>query len=77
MAPDEASSFSVSVVLPASGCEMIAKVRRDWYGSSLVAAAGVVDVHGNRENEEGRYIVVQATKCKADGRLAAAPPCMG
>src|ERR1044072_3454555 len=39
MAPEAASSFSVSVVLPASGCEMIAKVRRDWYGKSLVAGA--------------------------------------
>ena len=29
MAPEVASNFSVSVVLPASGCEMIAKVRRD------------------------------------------------
>jgi hypothetical protein len=38
MAPDAASSFSVRVVLPASGCEMIAKVRRDWYGISRVAA---------------------------------------
>ena len=28
MAPPYSSSFSVSVVLPASGCEMIAKVRR-------------------------------------------------
>src|SRR5262249_16513149 len=28
MAPPKSSSFSVSVVLPASGCEMIAKVRR-------------------------------------------------
>src|SRR6476660_6277032 len=28
MAPPNSSSFSVSVVLPASGCEMIAKVRR-------------------------------------------------
>jgi hypothetical protein len=28
MAPPKYSSFSVSVVLPASGCEMIAKVRR-------------------------------------------------
>src|SRR5690348_9555563 len=28
MAPAYSSSFSVSVVLPASGCEMIAKVRR-------------------------------------------------
>src|SRR5678815_5766922 len=28
IAPENSSSFSVSVVLPASGCEMIAKVRR-------------------------------------------------
>src|SRR3974390_2662374 len=28
IAPPNSSSFSVSVVLPASGCEMIAKVRR-------------------------------------------------
>ena len=28
MAPPNSSSFSVSVVLPASGCEMIANVRR-------------------------------------------------
>src|SRR5207248_2696679 len=28
MAPPNSNSFSVSVVLPASGCEMIAKVRR-------------------------------------------------
>src|SRR3984957_9119624 len=28
MAPPNSSSFSVSVVLPASGCEMMAKVRR-------------------------------------------------
>jgi hypothetical protein len=34
MAPAAHSNFSVSVVLPASGCEMIAKVRR----SALVAA---------------------------------------
>ena len=34
IAPENSSSFSVSVVLPASGCEMMAKVRRrrtsDW-----------------------------------------------
>ena len=30
MAPPKSSSFSVRVVLPASGCEMIAKVRRRW-----------------------------------------------
>jgi hypothetical protein len=28
MAPPNSSSFSVNVVLPASGCEIIAKVRR-------------------------------------------------
>src|SRR5688572_29111698 len=32
IAPPYKSSFSVSVVLPASGCEMIAKVRRFSYG---------------------------------------------
>ena len=30
IAPENSSSFSVSVVLPASGCEMMAKVRRRW-----------------------------------------------
>ena len=30
IAPPYSSSFSVSVVLPASGCEMIANVRRRW-----------------------------------------------
>src|SRR3569832_1592014 len=37
MAPPNSRSFSVSVVLPASGCEMIAKVRR----RSTSAASGV------------------------------------
>src|SRR3954471_22286264 len=37
MAPPNSSSFSVSVVLPASGCEMIANVRR----RSTSAASGV------------------------------------
>src|SRR5579875_3685186 len=37
MAPPNRSSFSVKVVLPASGCEMIAKVRR----RSTSAASGV------------------------------------
>jgi hypothetical protein len=42
IAPPERSSFSVSVVLPASGCEMIAKVRRVRQSSAgaAVAAAG-------------------------------------
>src|SRR5215204_1812346 len=33
MAPPKSRSFSVSVVLPASGCEMIAKVRRRLTGA--------------------------------------------
>ena len=36
IAPPNSSSFSVSVVLPASGCEMMAKVRR----RSISAASG-------------------------------------
>ena len=41
MAPPNSRIFSVSVVLPASGCEMIAKVRRRATGSG--------SVHGSRE----------------------------
>ena len=36
MLPEYSSSFSVSVVLPASGCEMIANVRRDAMCSASV-----------------------------------------
>ena len=37
IAPENSSSFSVSVVLPASGCEMIAKVRRRRTSSGIEA----------------------------------------
>src|ERR1700752_265155 len=42
MAPPNSSSFSVSVVLPASGCEMIANVRRRRISSarSVMASPG-------------------------------------
>ena len=44
IAPPNSSSFSVSVVLPASGCEMIAKVRRreisSWVGFIVGIAQG-------------------------------------
>jgi hypothetical protein len=36
MAPPNSSSFSVSVVLPASGCEMMANVRRRAISCSSV-----------------------------------------
>ena len=42
IAPPKSSSFSVSVVLPASGCEMMAKVRRRETGSAGAASAGAV-----------------------------------
>ena len=38
IAPPYSSSFSVSVVLPASGCEMIANVRR--FATSRTRSAG-------------------------------------
>ena len=40
IAPPNSSSFSVSVVLPASGCEMIAKVRRRAIWSARVVMGG-------------------------------------
>ena len=43
IAPPNSSSFSVSVVLPASGCEMIANVRRRalWVAVSDMVSDGV------------------------------------
>ncbi len=46
MAPPNSSSFSVSVVLPASGWEMIAKVRR----RSTSAASGVCGIESAAES---------------------------
>src|SRR5690606_41871763 len=40
MAPPNSSSFSVRVVLPAAGCEMIAKVRRRWVSRRWSGMAG-------------------------------------
>ena len=44
MAPPNSNSFSVSVVFPASGCEMMAKVRRRE--TSLARAFAVVVAAG-------------------------------
>src|SRR5512139_4256034 len=54
MAPPNSNSFSVSVVLPASGCEMMAKVRRfltsrTKAGSPVWAGAVAVDSIGGGE----------------------------
>ena len=60
IAPPNSSSFSVSVVLPASGCEMIAKVRRrrdfgckiaHGYRSVVAGAAAA-----QRQFEDGRIL---------------------
>src|SRR5688500_9703841 len=45
IAPPCSSSFSVSVVLPASGCEMIAKVRRLDMGLSVRGSAAQLRSH--------------------------------
>ena len=42
MAPANSSSFSVSVVLPASGWEMIAKVRRRAASAAMASRIGAV-----------------------------------
>src|ERR1700690_671574 len=39
-APPYSSSFSVNVVLPASGCEMMANVRLFWISSVMLTKAG-------------------------------------
>src|SRR5690606_16617126 len=54
IAPPNSSSFSVSVVLPASGCEMIAKVRRR---AASVGTSDMGDGAGRRwvGQEAGNY----------------------
>ena len=62
MAPENSSSFSVSVVLPASGWEMMAKVRRrrTWVARTADMAAapsrdrtGALEVRGNPGLSQG------------------------
>ena len=56
IAPANSSSFSVSVVLPASGWEMIAKVRRRAV-SSAIRFSGVIEgeFYGNIGAPNGVY----------------------
>ena len=46
MAPPYSKNFSVSVVLPASGCEMIAKVRRRLISSLRPIVVPPIVIHG-------------------------------
>ena len=87
MAPPNSSSFSVSVVLPASGWEMMAKVRRratsaasGVSGADSAAASGLFMARmwqGKRAGSrgpiahQGRAMGDQPTAAKKKGRLAA------
>src|ERR1700728_3096166 len=53
MAPPNSSSFSVNVVLPASGCEMMAKVRRRAISCSSmgIGAKGASLIDGALEHD--------------------------
>src|SRR6478609_7675310 len=52
IAPENSNSFSVSVVLPASGCEMMAKVRR----RRVSAAKGEADKGKTPGDDGGRRL---------------------
>src|SRR6478609_1138556 len=52
IAPENSNSFSVSVVLPASGCEMMAKVRR----RRVSAAKGEADKGRAPGDDGGRHL---------------------
>src|SRR6266403_1486142 len=55
MAPPNSSSFSVNVVLPASGCEMIANVRRraiSWDKSVMAQKIRKQLYHGGAKNSK-------------------------
>src|SRR5262249_3370632 len=59
IAPPNRRSFSVSVVLPASGCEMIAKVRR----RSTSRASGVAALAAGSASAEGAATVESGWNC--------------
>ena len=54
IAPENSSSFSVSVVLPASGWEMIAKVRRRRVSAAKDMAVNAGRAHGRGRQGKGR-----------------------
>ena len=59
IAPPNSNSFSVSVVLPASGCEMIANVRRR-------------SVSCRSSDMDGRHIKHRAADCRSHVHVAKA-----
>src|SRR6202046_1587591 len=74
MAPPNSNSFSVSVVLPASGCEMMAKVRR-----RAICCSSVVMTNGWQWEGKRRAILIDAALeherifAAVDGLIVAAP----
>src|SRR5439155_980107 len=61
MAPAYSNSFSVSVVLPASGCEIIANVRR-LATSRSSSASGAGHAGGDSESIIGRWMAARGTR---------------
>src|SRR5215217_8138087 len=60
IAPAKSRSFSVSVVFPASGCEMIAKVRRrvtSWATDISGAKARAAPARGRRKLRRQRKVL--------------------
>src|SRR4051812_29894216 len=63
IAPPNSSSFSVSVVLPASGCAMIANVRRRAIGAGSSTASGAMAgaIYGSAPARARRSLELEAT----------------
>ena len=72
MAPPNKSSFSVSVVLPASGWEMMAKVRRRAASAASGESAEASDSSGVTARFMAAHVAGNAAQIKAMG--AAGPP---
>jgi len=73
IAPANSSSFSVSVVLPASGWEMMAKVRRRFTSSGRVMGAAAVG-GGRRPYAKGPGVATGALSLIATVRLTHCNP---
>ncbi len=67
IAPPKSSSFSVSVVLPASGCEMIANVRRFATSRTSSGGKGSAFIGSGRIAPDGRPSAKQTPPAERAG----------
>src|SRR5467141_953211 len=76
MAPPNSNNFSVSVVLPASGCEMMAKVRRRAASVAMVVCIGSIvrlEARLHEQHVSARVVTIEETRDLGGPEVAREP----